>query len=260
LVVPLVHPRWEAARGDDSEGQDHGGAKSGSNIDDPTMADGVLRIKRHWLWLLRAVFAEGGVFGAAPPRAALFIEEDCVVSRDALTVATALNDMLRLRYAQLCPNASCWGFSLYTPAHLQQPERGVAAAIRVGLPSSSFAPTREFALEVLRFEGAVLRCQDGWDVAVRTLQATGWLPQRYLAPLRSRVKNLGRSGVNVRGLRYETLRLGAVELGGGDPLSTPAALEFVTDVGSARALSVEGNCVLDLAPAIRETRSVLHDK
>jgi len=159
-------------------------------------SDGVLVIKEHWIFLLRAVFSMLPELSDYK-RDVLLLEEDHVPTPDALLTLQAL-----LKIRDRCDG--CWGVYLKFGCEREEKEEDERKACRVKwFVNTGLAFNRSVFHSILNSD--FLDFRDGWDWSIyHLIQTRQLLPcqpsctPHMVAPAVSRISNIGRSGVTVR--------------------------------------------------------------
>lgn len=159
-------------------------------------SDGVLVIKEHWIFLLRAVFSMLPELSDYK-RDVLLLEEDHVPTPDALLTLQAL-----LKIRDRCDG--CWGVYLKFGCEREEKEEDEKKACRVKwFVNTGLAFNRSVFHSILNSD--FLDFRDGWDWSIyHLIQTRQLLPcqpsctPHMVAPAVSRISNIGRSGVTVR--------------------------------------------------------------
>lgn len=139
----------------------------------------------------------------------VFLEEDHVVTVDFIVV-------LKLLTQHACHGVpSCWGFALspyYSPARLSlnmTDEKNNEFQYIYGFMNTGYSFSKNIWKQIYALSIQFHDFQDGWDVSLYHLMHTGLLNKTtQLLPRISRVRNIGKKGINITPKSYNDIGIG----------------------------------------------------
>src|SRR5689334_11233918 len=147
-----------------------------------------MALKSHWWWFNQYVFNK---ILPSYNGYVVFLEEDHIVSPDFYRVLQWMT--------KTAPNApeKIWGIALADlsgrPGSFPDPD---TFEYRGGYTNTGYAYTRELWNAFQQNEEEFWSFPDGWDWTFYHFQQRQLIPQLFLLPTLSRIKNVGREGIN----------------------------------------------------------------